>query len=72
MFEGMIAALKYGFNEMQLHRVEANINPLNIPSQAILEKAGFVKEAHFKENYFYNGYYTDSAIYCLLTKNFKF
>ncbi|HRB38799.1 MAG TPA: GNAT family N-acetyltransferase, partial [Bacteroidia bacterium] len=24
MFEAMIAALKYGFNEMQLHRVEAN------------------------------------------------
>lgn len=72
MFEAMIAALKYGFNEMQLHRVEANINPLNIPSQAILEKAGFVKEAHFKENYYYNGNYTDSAIYSLLAKNFKY
>ena len=71
MYEAMIASLKYGFNEMQLHRVEANINPLNIPSRAILEKAGFVKEAHFVENYYYNGYYTDSAIYSLLSKNFK-
>ncbi len=71
MYEAMIASLRYGFNEMQLHRVEANINPLNIPSRAILEKAGFVKEAHFVENYYYNGYYTDSAIYSLLSKNFK-
>ena len=71
MFEAMIAALKYGFNVMQLHRVEANINPLNIPSQKILEKAGFVKEAHFVENYFYNGKFSDSGIYSLLARNFK-
>lgn len=69
-FEAMIAALKYSFEEMKLHGVDANINPLNKPSQGILEKAGFIKEAHFKENYFYNGNFTDSAIYCLLAKNF--
>jgi [ribosomal protein S5]-alanine N-acetyltransferase len=71
-FEAMIAALKYGFHVMKLHGVDANIHPDNKASQGILEKVGFVKEAHFKENYYYNGYYTDSAIYCLLEKNFKY
>ena len=71
MLEAMLASLQYGFNEMKLHRVEANINPLNIASKGILEKVGFVKEAHFIENYYYNGKFTDSGIYSLLAKNFR-
>ena len=70
MYEAIIASLNYGFSTMKLHSVMGNVNPLNKASSAILEKAGFVKEAHFKEDYFYNGKFTDSAIYSILSKNF--
>lgn len=67
MQEAIAAVLKYGFQTMKLHSVEANVNPANNASIKLLEKNNFTKEAHFKENYFYNGSFLDSAIYSLLT-----
>jgi ribosomal-protein-alanine N-acetyltransferase len=58
----------YGFNQMKLHSIEALIDPDNTGSARVLEKNGFVKEAHFKENEFYNGQFIDTIIYSLLQK----
>ena len=69
MQEAIEMVLKYGFQTMRLHSVEANVNPANNASIKLLEKNKFVKEAHFKENYFYDGKFLDSAIYSLLTGN---
>ena len=66
MKEAMDAVLEYGFKEMKLHSIEANVDPGNQPSIKLLEKKGFIKEAHFKENMFFNGSFLDSAIYSLL------
>ena len=68
MDEALKAVIKYGFETMQLHSIEANVNPANAASMKLLEKNGFVKEAYFKENYFYNGQFLDSVIYSLLNK----
>jgi [ribosomal protein S5]-alanine N-acetyltransferase len=68
MQEAITAALEYGFNTMQLHSVEANVNPNNAASIKLLEKNGFVREGHFRENYFYNGQFLDSSIYSLISK----
>ena len=62
---------EFGFNEMNLHSIEANINPNNINSRKVLVKAGFKKEANFRENYFYNGRFLDSEIYCMIESDFK-
>lgn len=67
MDEAMKAVLQYGFETMKLHSVEANINPANTESMKLLEKNGFVKEAYFKENYYYDGKFLDSVIYSLIT-----
>ncbi len=69
MQEAMSAVLDYGFNSMKLHSVEANVNPENEASIRLLEKNGFIKEAHFRENYFYNGKFLDTVIFSLLTPN---
>ncbi len=68
MFEALEKVIEFGFKNIQLHSIEANINPQNIASQKLLEKAGFVREAYFKENYFFNGQFIDTAIYSLLNK----
>lgn len=72
MKEAMIRIINFGFNELNLHSLEANINPENENSRAILKKLGFKKEAYFRENYFYNGQYLDSEIYSLLKADFNY
>jgi len=66
MTETFETLMEFGFKKIQLHRIEANVNPGNENSIKILERVGFKKEAHFRENYLFNNLYTDSAIYCLL------
>ena len=62
--------LNYGFNQLQLHSIGAVIDPANAASERVLQKNGFVKEAHFIENEYYNGVYYDSVIYSLLKRNY--
>jgi [ribosomal protein S5]-alanine N-acetyltransferase len=66
MQEALNAVLDYGFNTMNLHSVEANVNPNNAASINLLQRNGFVREGYFRENYFYNGKFLDSAIYSRL------
>lgn len=66
MNEAMKAVLNYGFEKMKLHSVEANVNTENTASIKLLEKNGFVREGYFKENYFFNGRFLDSAVYSLI------
>ncbi|MBE2290175.1 MAG: GNAT family N-acetyltransferase [Chitinophagaceae bacterium] len=67
MSEALAAVLEHAFGKMGLHSIEANINPANSPSKVLLERHGFIREAYFRENYYHNGHFFDSAIYSLLT-----
>lgn len=69
MSEALQKMISFAFDEMNLHSIEANINPNNLASEALLVKTGFVKEAYFKENFYYNGNFEDSAIYSLVKKS---
>lgn len=71
MMEAAKKTIDFGFREMGLHSIEANINPNNLRSAKMLEKCGFVKEAHFRENYYYDGKFLDSVIYSLLNNPLK-
>jgi len=64
--EALQEVIKYGFNVMKLHSIEAVIDPDNIASEKILQKCNFIKEAHFKENEFWEGKYLDSVVYSLI------
>ena len=66
--EAVKEVVTYGFNEMKLHSIEAIIDPENFGSEKVLQKCGFVKEAHFKENEFYEGRFLDAVIYSILNK----
>jgi len=69
MYETINRLVRFGFEEMKLHSIEANVNPLNERSKKVLERIGFKKEAHFRENYLFNGEFLDSIIYSLLEKD---
>lgn len=64
--EALKKVVTFGFQEMKLHSISANINPDNNASRQILLKHGFVKEASFKENYYFRGVFLDSEIYGLI------
>jgi ribosomal-protein-alanine N-acetyltransferase len=66
--EAIKEVVKYGFEEMKLHSIEAIIDPANISSEKVLQKNGFVKEAHLRENDFFNGRFLDTVIYSSLNE----
>lgn len=47
--EAARAILKYGFEEMRLHRIIATCQPQNIPSRRVMEKIGMRREGHFRK-----------------------
>lgn len=66
MHEAMQVALDYAFHVLGLHSVEAWINPINVASRKLAEKSGFVQEAYYRENIFFDGRFQDSVVYSLL------
>ncbi|HRK81305.1 MAG: GNAT family N-acetyltransferase [Saprospiraceae bacterium] len=64
MPEAVEAATEFGFRQMGLHSIEAIVNPENTASARVLLKCGYVQEAHFRENCFFNGKYLDSLVLC--------
>lgn len=69
--EAIKAVVAYGFEQMNLHSIEAVIDPENIASENVLLKNGFVKEAHILENELWEGKFLDTVIYSLLKRNFQ-
>lgn len=72
MMEVLPAVLRYGFDGMSLHSVEAMLDPENTRSKRVLERLGFTKEGHLRENFYLNGKFSDTAIYSLLKSNAPF
>ena len=69
--EAITAVLDFGFNTLNFHSIEALVNPENDASILLLEKNGFVKEAYFKENFYFEGAFLDTGVYSLLKSNYK-
>ena len=66
MHEALCALLDHGFGEMQLNRVEADIDPRNAASARSLERLGFAREGLLRERWIVAGEVSDTALYGLL------
>ncbi|MBK8344650.1 MAG: GNAT family N-acetyltransferase [Bacteroidetes bacterium] len=71
MSEAFSPIIKYGFEQMQLNRIEAFIGPHNTASIKLVEKNGFTPEGHLKQHYYKNGIMEDSLVFALLLQNYK-
>ena len=66
MHEALSALVAFGFDELALNRIEADIDPRNAASARSLERLGFVKEGHLRERWIVDGEVSDSDLYGLL------
>lgn len=69
MTEAVRPILRFGFERMELHRVEARLDPQNRASGRVLERLGFRQEGLLRESWLYEGRFTDTAIYGLLDRD---
>ncbi|MER6951011.1 GNAT family protein [Nonomuraea sp. NPDC000554] len=59
MSEGLGLALKYAFQELRLHRLEAQIQPANTRSLKLIQRQGFRKEGYSPNLLFMDGAWRD-------------
>ncbi len=69
MDEALRALLGYGFRELGLNRVEADIDPRNEASARSLERLGFAKEGLLRERWIVGDEVCDTAFYGLLARD---
>lgn len=66
--EAIAAVVQFGFDTLHLHRAEAITRPQNTASIRALEKNGFVREGHMKEDIHWNGTFHDSLYFARLAR----
>jgi ribosomal-protein-alanine N-acetyltransferase len=71
MTEALQSAIGYAFDELRLHRIEANYMPHNDASGRVLEKLGFLKEGFAKDYLLIDGKWADHVRTSLMNPNWK-
>ena len=66
MHEALRQMLAYLFGTLRLHRIEAEIDPRNVPSARVLDRLGFHREGVLRQRWRIQGELSDSAVYGLL------
>lgn len=71
MTEAIGLVLRYAFTDLKLHRIEANIQPHNLASIAVVKKNGFSKEG-FSPGYLkIGGRWCDHERWAIIKENWK-
>ncbi|MET3699643.1 ribosomal-protein-alanine N-acetyltransferase [Bacillus oleivorans] len=68
--EAIKAMISFGFEQINLNRIEALIEQQNFPSQKLVEKQGFIREGLLRSYEFTRGKFDDLYMYSLLKKDF--
>jgi ribosomal-protein-alanine N-acetyltransferase len=69
MKEGLNLLLQEAFGKLNLHRLEANIQPGNAPSIRLVASAGFVKEGFSRQYLKVGGEWRDHERWAIINKN---
>jgi ribosomal-protein-alanine N-acetyltransferase len=68
MRQGLEAVVKHAFKAMKLHRLEANIQPGNVPSIALAQACGFQKEGYSPRYLKVRGRWRDHERWAILAR----
>jgi ribosomal-protein-alanine N-acetyltransferase len=71
MTEALQLMLRYAFTRLRLHRIEANIQPDNVASLALVRRAGFVQEGFSRRYLKIAGRWRDHERWAILVEDWK-
>jgi [ribosomal protein S5]-alanine N-acetyltransferase len=71
MTEAVRSVIRFGFERMQLNRIEADASAENIASIRVLEKLGFKQEGIEREQYYEDGQFHDLVLFALLRREYQ-
>jgi RimJ/RimL family protein N-acetyltransferase len=69
--EATRALVDFAFDQLGLHRVYGDCDPRNKGSARVMEKLGFKREAHLRENWWLKGEWCDALIYAVLDREWR-
>lgn len=71
MTEAVRLILRFAFKDLKLHRLEANVQPDNTPSIAVLRKTGFTKEGFSPKYLKIGGRWRDHERWAIIAEDYK-
>jgi ribosomal-protein-alanine N-acetyltransferase len=71
MSAGLEAVVRRAFGEMRLHRLEANIQPKNLRSKALVQRCGFELEGYSKRYLKIGGRWRDHERWAITKESFQ-
>lgn len=69
--EAVTLAIRFAFDVLDLHRLEADVDPDNIRSLRLLERLGFVREGYLRERWHHLGQLRDTVFLGLLRAEWR-
>lgn len=71
MTEVLDAVIRFGFEVMELNRIQAIVVSNNLPSVKLLSKLGFSEEGVLREYEFHREQFADLRLFSLLRREFR-
>ncbi|HEY0431951.1 MAG TPA: GNAT family N-acetyltransferase, partial [Pyrinomonadaceae bacterium] len=71
MTEALQLVLKFSFEQLKLHRLEANIQPGNTASISLVKRAGFVREGYSRRYLKVCGRWRDHERWALIAEDWS-
>jgi ribosomal-protein-alanine N-acetyltransferase len=62
--------VRYGFDMLELNRIEAQVYTEHQPSIKVLEKAGMIREGRLRKNFMISGKARDSFLYSIIRDDY--
>ena len=69
--EALQLMLRYAFEDLHLHRLEANIQPGNVASLALVKRAGFTREGYSRRYLKIGGRWRDHDRWAILAEDWE-
>lgn len=70
MTEALKAVIKYGFNQLNLNRMEAIVGINNLPSLKLIKKYHFVQEGILRQYFYGSGKHEDAILFSKLRNEY--
>ena len=71
MYEALGLTLHFAFRQLRLHRLEANVQPTNVASLALVRRLGFRREGYSPRYLKIGGRWRDHERWALLTEEWR-